>query len=316
MKKIIIIVVALFIDLKMYAQEVDLPQYVNHMADNPFLISPSYAGIGAGFQLRLNGVSQWIGVKGAPNTQSIAVEGRFTDVFAGGLTIFNDSNGATKQMGAKGSLAYHLTMSRFHDSFLSFAMSASYTQFRISTEDFENQIKQSLANYSDGTLNFDVSMLFRYERFAISVNAANLLSRRIKALSYKEPEILRKYSVYSLYTFKVNRDLEIEPSVFVELFEASRRSRSDVNVKLRKRIKDGYYWIGLSYSFLNDQFGEPIGIAPLIGLKKNKFYLSYGVGITTNELANYNYGTHMITLGFDYDIRPSLARCTQDMVMF
>ena len=55
----------------------------------------------------------------------------------------------------------------------------------------------------------------------------------------------------------------------MEYFEADKRSRTDVNVKLRKGINDGYVWAGLSYTFLNDQFFEPNAIAPLVGLKKN-----------------------------------------------
>ena len=44
------LVLLIFSVARLSSQEVDLPQYVNHMADNPFLISPAYAGIGAGFQ--------------------------------------------------------------------------------------------------------------------------------------------------------------------------------------------------------------------------------------------------------------------------
>lgn len=316
MKKIIIVLAAVLFTVKATSQEVDLPQYVNHMADNPFMVSPAYAGIGAGLQFRLNGVSQWIGVKNAPNTQSLTVEGRFTDVFAGGLILFNDSNGNTKQQGVRGSLAYHLTLSNFHDSFLSFALSASYTQFRIDSENFKAQENESVPNIAVGTTNFDVSMLYRYERFAVSVNIGNLLNKEIRRVDTKEPEVLRKYSVFASQTFKVNNEVELEPSVFIEYFEASQRSETDLNIKLRKRIRDGYVWGGLSYSFLNDQFGKPVGIAPMVGLKKNKFYFSYGIGITTNKIADFNYGTHMITLGLDYDRRPSLARCTRSMMMF
>lgn len=302
--------------IKVFAQEIEIPQYVNHMADNPFLTSPAYAGIGAGFQLRLNGVAQWIGVKDSPNTQSITAEARISDRFGSGLTIFRDSNGATSQIGTRLSFASHLILSDFHDSFLSFALSASYTQFRVDTNEFANQNQEALPNISVGTTNFDVSLLYRYERFAISANVANILDKEVSRVDNGEPEILRKYSLYALYTFKVNTKVEFEPSLFTEYFESDGRSENDVNVKLRKKIRDGYVWAGLSYTFLNDQFGEPISIAPLVGIKKNKMYLSYGVSINTNELARFNYGTHMITLGFDYDPRPSLARCTKDMMIF
>ncbi len=306
----------ILINIKISAQEIDLPQYINHMADNPFLISPSYAGIGSGFQLRLNGVSQWIGIKNAPDTQSITVEGRFTDVFAGGLTLFSDKNGATHQNGAKGSLAYHLTLSDFSDSFFSFALSANYTQFNIGVTGFEGKEKQFLSNnYTKDMLNFDISILYRYRKFAISFNALNILNKKIKPLKKVKSEVLRKYSLYTLSTFKISEQVEIEPSIYIDYFEQSKRSETDLNIKVRKRIRNGYMWAGLSYSFFNDKFGTPIGVAPLVGLKKNKIYFSYGIGITTNRIAKFNYGTHMITLGFDYDPRPSLARCTKKMIM-
>lgn len=318
MKKKVIVTLFLLLGVKISAQEVDLPQYINHMADNPFLISPSYAGIGAGLQFRLNGVSQWIGIENAPNTQSLTVEARLAERFGGGITIFNDSNGFTTQQGAKLSLASHLTLSHFHDSFLSFGLTYSFTQFRVNTSDFVNEPgkDEGLANISIGTSNFDVSMLYRYERFGISVNAVNILNRDISRIQSEEPEVLRKYSLFSLRSFKINNNTELEPSIFIEYFEASKRSENDVNVKLRKRVRDGYIWGGLSYTFLNDQFGKPIALSPMVGLKKGVFYASVGLSLNTIRTQNFNYGSPLITLGLDYNRRPSLARCTQQMMMF
>ncbi|TCI85244.1 PorP/SprF family type IX secretion system membrane protein [Tenacibaculum sp. M341] len=310
-----LLTVLLFIVIRVSSQENDLPQYINHMADNPFLISPAYAGIGSGLQIRLNGVSQWLGVKDAPDTQSVTVEARLAERFGGGLTLFNDSNGFTRQQGGRLSLASHLILSDVYDSFFSFGISYSFIQFSQDTSQ-NNTPELGAVSRTQGNSNFDISMLYRFGRFAISGNLVNLLNRKVIQFGSDEPEVLRRYSVYTNYNFRINRDTEFEPSAFVEYFEASSRSRTDLNVKLRKRIRDGYFWGGLSYTFLNDQFFTPNAIAPLFGVKKNKFYVSYGFSITTNEIIGFNNGTHMVTLGFDYDRRPSLARCTRKMMMF
>lgn len=315
MKKIVLVISIIFCSVKLSAQEVDLPLYVNHLADNPFLISPTFAGIGTGLQIRLNGVSQWVGVKGAPDTQSVSVEARIADTFGGGITLFNDKNGFTSQQGARLSLASHLTLSDFHDSFLSFALTYSYIQFGIDTS--ENNTPQTVPNRSLGSSNFDVGMLYRYERFSISANVLNLLDKRIENFATGEPEVLRKYNIYASYVLaRISRDFELEPSMLVEYRESDKRSRTDLNIKARKGIRDGYVWAGLSYTFLNDQLFEPNAISPLFGLKKGNFYASYGFRINTNKTQDFNYGTHMITLGFDYERRPSLARCTQKMIIF
>ena len=315
MRKILITISIVFCSVKLAAQEINLPQYISHLADNPFLISPSYAGIGSGLQIRLNGVSQWIGVEDAPDTQSLVVEARIADRFGGGITVFNDKNGYTTQKGVKLSLASHLTLSNFHDSFLSFGISYNFTQFGIDTSN--NNSGQDVPNISETNSNFDVGLLYRYERFSVSANVNNLLNKKVENLITNEPESLRRYTFYSSYVFaRLSNRVEIEPSMFVEYYEADKRSRTDMNVKVRKGINDGYVWAGLSYTFLNDQFFVPNAIAPLVGLKKDNLYMSYGFSINMNKTQDFNYGTHMITLGFDYERRPSLARCTQDMMIF
>ena len=326
MKRVIFLIIICLSSIKLHSQEVELPQYVSHLADNPFLISPTYAGIGSGLQIRLNGVSQWIGIKDAPNTQSLTVEARLAERFGGGITIFNDKNGFTSQKGARLSLASHLILSDFHDSFLSFALTYSFTQFGVDTSEFSNNTNptgapigspQSLPNINSNTSNFDVGMLYRFERFSISANVLNLLDRKITRFNPSEPTRLRKYTVYTSYLFRrFSRQVEVEPSMFVEYREFDKRSRTDMNVKIRKGIRDGYIWAGLSYTFLNDQFFKPNAVSPLFGLKKRNLYVSYGFSINTNKVQNFNSGTHMITLGFDYDRKPSLARCTQKMMMF
>lgn len=317
MRKILIILSVVFCSVKGTAQEIELPQYVSHLADNPFLISPTYAGIGTGLQVRLNGVSQWIGVKDAPDTQSLTVEARIADTFGGGISLFNDSNGFTTHKGAKLSFASHLTLSDFHDSFLSFALSYSFIQFGVDTSNSNVTDIENVPPIQENHSNFDVGLLYRYERFSITANVVNILNRDIKNFRSGDPEELRKYTLFTSYTLsRVSRNYELEPSILYEYREATGRSKTDMNIKARKGIRDGYVWAGLSYTFLNDQFFQPNAIAPLFGLKKNNLYMSYGFSINMNKTQDFNYGTHMITLGFDYERRQSLARCTQKMIMF
>ncbi len=317
MKKLFVIIMVSF-TFCAKAQEVDLPTYLNHMMENPFVISPAYAGIGTGFQLRINGVSQWVGVEGAPNTQSITTELRLNDRLGGGLIIFNDKNGYTKQVGAKGSLAYHLILSDLYNSFFSFSLGANYTQFSINTEEYNdyNDVNQKLPNISQSSLNFDLSMLYRFEKFAISANVINILNKDVRNLKTGEPTRLRRFSVLGLYTHRVNHKYEIEPSIYAEFYESDTRSHTDINLKVRRKIRDGYFWIGGSYTVFNDQNFKTSTIAPLIGLKKKNYYFAYGTSFSLSKISKYNVGTHMITLGLDYNPKPSLARCTQDVGMF
>ena len=86
------------------AQELTIPQLSQYLADNPFVMSPTYAGIGDHVKIRVNGLTQWVGIEDAPDTQSLAADMRIGERSGIGALLYNDSNGETKQRGARLSL--------------------------------------------------------------------------------------------------------------------------------------------------------------------------------------------------------------------
>ena len=48
--------------------------YTQYLVENPFIISPAYAGEGEMNRLRFSGVFQWVGLKDAPNTQTLSYD--------------------------------------------------------------------------------------------------------------------------------------------------------------------------------------------------------------------------------------------------
>ena len=52
-----------------FSQELNLPVFTQYLADNPFVVSPTYAGIGDNLRIRANGLTQWVGIPNAPNNQ-------------------------------------------------------------------------------------------------------------------------------------------------------------------------------------------------------------------------------------------------------
>ena len=53
------------------AQELNLPVFTQYLADNNFVVSPTFAGIGDYLKIRVNGLTQWVGIKGAPDNASV-----------------------------------------------------------------------------------------------------------------------------------------------------------------------------------------------------------------------------------------------------
>jgi len=294
------------------AQELTLPQLSQYLADNPFVISPTYAGIGDYIKVRINGLTQWVGIKDAPDTQSLAADGRVGNRSGVGMILYNDSNGETKQRGARLSFAHHLTLDRYEDEFLSFGLSYNFNQFRIDIENFDNPDPSVTDDRATTNHNFDVGVLYRKNKFFLSLNASNLLDKNLEKFNpIAEPNQLRNYYLYSGYRFsKKKSNFEIEPSVFFQWFESDGRSVTDLNAKFRWYDFEDYYYAGVTYRFLNDQVGSPLYIAPLIGLKKSNFYFGYSYQIILNEILGFSTGTHVITIGVDLFQGISNCRCT------
>ena len=120
-----------------YSQELNLPVFTQYLADNPFVISPTFAGIGDNLRIRANGLTQWVGIKDAPNNQSVYADFRVLDRSGVGVSLYNDSNGYTRQTGAKVSFAHHLILDYHSKQYLSFGLSYNINNFKIDISKFD-----------------------------------------------------------------------------------------------------------------------------------------------------------------------------------
>ena len=314
MTKTQIFMLAFLTTLITTGQELTVPQLSQYIADNPFVLSPTYAGVGDHIKVRLNGLTQWVGIEDAPDTQSLAADARIGNRSGIGMLMYNDSNGNTRQRGARVSFAHHLTLDRYEDEFISFGLSYNFNQFRIDVENFNIQNGQ-LPTDDRATVNhnFDIGALYRYDNFFLSLNASNILPKNLESFNPTfEPNTLRNYFAYVGYSFLKNKNskIEVEPSVFFQYFESDGRSVTDLNTKVRFHDFEDYYYLGLTYRFLNDQLGTPLYIAPIAGFKKNNFYFGYSYQVITNEILGFSTGTHVVTVGMDLFQGISNCRCT------
>ncbi|WP_298535638.1 type IX secretion system membrane protein PorP/SprF [uncultured Algibacter sp.] len=325
-KRKLIIYILLLVVLRGYGQELNLPVFTQYLADNNFVVSPTYAGIGDNLKIRANGLSQWAGVAGAPDNQSLYGDFRIWDRSGIGLSLYNDKNGNTRQTGFKFSFAHHLILDYYTKQYLSFGISYNVNTFRIDIENFdggtENPTLDPFVTDDRRTTNnnFDVGVLYRNKGFFLSFNVNNILDKNFdESIRVKEPRLLLNYQIYSGYTFKGKKKsgLEFEPSIFYQMFSSDSRSSTDMSFKLRKYSRgENYLWAGVSYRFLNDQLFKPLNVGPMLGFQKSLFYFGYAYQITTNQIANYSSGTHVVTIGLNFLQGISNCPCTQSPVRY
>ena len=306
-----------------FSQELNLPVFTQYLADNDFVVSPTYAGIGDNFRIRANGLTQWVGIKNAPDNQALYADFRIANRSGVGLSLYNDKNGNTRQKGVKFSFAQHLVLDYKSKQYLSFGISYNVNSFKIDIDNFQPTydiptVDPSITDdRSTVNNNFDVGVLYRIKGYYLSFNANNILPKDIDQYTGIEPNLLLNYQIYSGYVIESKnlKNVEFEPSVYYQLFGSDKRSSTDVNFKYRKfNRNEDYYWIGVSYRFLNDQFFEPLNLGPMAGISKSKFYFAYSYQITMNDLSGFNSGTHSITIGLDFLQGMSDCPCTKTRV--
>jgi hypothetical protein len=127
------------------------------------------------------------------------------------------------------------------------------------------------------------------------------------------PSPVINYQMYMGYLIKNSSNVEIEPSIYHQLFTERHPSTTDFNIKFRRHATFGnYYWAGIGYRFTNNQLFKPFTISPMAGFKKANSYFGYSYQDDLNSFAAYNSGTHMLTLGFDFSQGSSNCVCTQN----
>ena len=313
MKKLILYIVSLLLGAVAYSQEIALPILNQYIADNPFLLSSAYAGIGDCWQIRATGFEQWVGLEKSPGTQTLSIDGRIANRSGAGVVLFNDSNGFTSQQGIQASFAHHVTLTEYNRQYLSFGISYKYSQYRIDSSEF-NQIGLDGIGGDLTTIdhNFDVSILYRIKSVFVSANAINVIPRSLQDFGDGEPAELQNFYVYGGFTFEnVFKELQFEPSILYRNFLGDTRSTLDLNFKVRKFFKDSYFWAGFSIRGIVDQSFKPLSASPLLGLKKSNFYFAYGYQLNTNEVIQASTGgSHLITLGIDFGCKKSTCGCT------
>ena len=92
-KKLCTPILILFLAFSGRSQELTIPQLSQYIADNPFIMAPTYAGIGDHIKVRLNGLTQWVGIEDAPDTQTLAADARVGNRSGIGMLLYNDKIG-------------------------------------------------------------------------------------------------------------------------------------------------------------------------------------------------------------------------------
>jgi len=295
------ILIFLFIGLNLTVQAQQDAIYSQY-SFNPLAINPAYAGTRNSFSAVLLSRTQWVGIEGAPKTQSLAVHSPTNKAkLAFGFNMAYDQLGPSKNLNAAFTTAYHL---KFKKSNLSLALRAGFYNSVLDKNKLNFQNQTDIFNeggvYVSTVPSFDFGAYYYKTKFFIGLSITHLTRQEFNF--YEEiylnggitDNFLRTHVfLTSGYVFEINENFVFKPSFLLKATEGALPNLDlSFNALFYKK-----FWIGLSFRNKSSvNFMTEFNITDFMRI-------GYAYDYSINKLSNYNKGSHEIFIGFDFNLK-------------
>ena len=296
--KYLLVGLVVFVTSKLQAQQD--PQFTHYMY-NMSVINPAYATDNADV-INMGGLyrAQWVGIKGAPTTQTFFVHKPLSKRVEVGISVVHDEIGnVIKENNIFADFAYVIPLNE--TTKISLGLKAGVTLFNtdfngfIYTDPsldpaFQNNISQTFPNFGAGTYLFG-------SNYYVGFSTPNLMtSRHIQTINGHAGSGVESVHFFLtggyVFTFNGNDNFKLKPAFMAKGVEGAPVSIDlTTNVLINNKFEAGVgYRLGDSVSGLASFYVTP------------SLRIGYSYDYTLTNLRNFNTGSHEIFLLFDLDL--------------
>jgi type IX secretion system PorP/SprF family membrane protein len=272
-------------------------QFTQYMY-NTININPAYAGSRESMNVFILHRAQWVGLDGAPITNSVSVNTPINGSKVGiGVSILNDKIGPSDENNIAVDLSYSINTSR--DFKLSFGLKATANILNV---DFNRLNRYDLNDYSFETNidnkfspNIGVGLYLHSNNTYIGLSAPNLLETNhfdryagIGSSTYIAKEKIHYYFIAG-HVFDLSGNMKFKPSILTNLVQGA---PLQVNLSANFLINEKFV-AGVAYRW-------SAALSAMVGFQaSDSWFIGYGYDLETTKLANYNSGSHEIFLRYE-----------------
>ena len=285
------ILICSFITVSATAQQE--PQYTQYMY-NTMSVNPAYAGSTGATEAALLYRSQWVGISGAPQTQSFSIHSPLRNENLGlGLSIVNDKIGPSDELYFDGNFAYSVPLG--YEKRLAFGLKAGARMLNIDwskgryydnddvllSQNINNQIKLAVG----------AGIYYYTNKWYVGLSVPSFLKNNYyddvqESIDYDRMH----FYLMGGYVFDLNPNLKFKPAFLVKAVSGAPIT-ADISANFmiqEKFVIGGAYRTDDSVSIL-----AGFQISP-------SFFLGYSFDYTVSELNKYNDGSHEIILRYQF----------------
>lgn len=270
------------------------PQYTHYMY-NTVLINPAYAGSRGVTSLFFLHRTQWVGLDGAPVTNSFSMNKPVADSNLGyGISFLNDRIGVSSNNTLSADVSYSIATSS--TSKLSFGLKTSANWLsvdysRLTILDPNDVVLNDQNNINNQFApNFGLGIYWHSKKNYIGVSVPNVLEtkRYDDNISNTSKDKMHFYLIGGK-VFDLSSSLEFKPA-FLTKFVQGAPLQVDVSANF---LFNQQFTFGLAYR-LN------AALTGLVGFQVNEAWqIGYSYDAETTKLANYNSGSHELFLRYE-----------------
>lgn len=287
------IIVALLALVSLTATAQQDPQYTNYMY-NTININPAYAGSRGSLSIFGLHRSQWVGIDGAPTTNSFSVNTPLGDSKVGlGVSFVNDALGVMDENTISVDFSYTLDLNN-QGSKLSFGLKGSTNLLSVAYSDLNKynpndpQILTDIS--SEFTPNIGAGIYWHNEKSYLGFSVPNFLETT-RYDNNVQSTMQQKMHYYFMggHVFEINPTLKFKPAF---LFKAVSGAPLQADVTANFLIHDKFT-LGAAYRW-------DAAWSALAGFQiTNGLFVGYSYDNDIKALSNYNSGSHEIFLRFE-----------------
>jgi type IX secretion system PorP/SprF family membrane protein len=290
MKKNSIVLLLLLVMSSGYAQQES--QYTHYMY-NTININPAYAGSRGVLSVFGLHRTQWVGLDGAPITNSFSINTPIQNSRMGiGLSFVNDKIGASEQNNISVDFSYTIPVSL--DYKLSFGLKASanllnvdYTKldrYDLNDPKFQNNIDNVFSP------NIGAGVYFHSDQLYVGFSVPNFLPlRRFDDVVSSAVENSLHYYLIGGYVFDVSPSLKLKPTFMTKMVSgAPLQLDLSANALIQDKLTVGLAW------------RWDAALTAMAGFQlSDGLFVGYSYDFETTSLSNYNSGSHEVFLRFE-----------------
>lgn len=272
------------------------PHYTQYMY-NQNILNPAYAGSRSDLSIGLLGRTQWVGLDGAPDTQTLNIHSAIGNGLGVGLSAIHDQIGPAEEANLSVDLSYTFQVSSRGN--LAFGVKGSYNNLsigRLNPNDPDDIVFNGVEDLNEWYPNVGAGAYYYTDKFYVGVSVPSILENYSYALSESGKEIFDVSDTMHLfgtlgYLFELSDALKFKPSMMVKMVQGSPVSL-DLNGSL---FINDMFEVGLSWR-------EGDSIDALIGVQASPaIRIGYAYDHTLTPLGDFNTGSHEVMLLFDLD---------------